>query len=370
MIGVAAVVAISVLGRITSEVFVAASEQLNGRAQTYAVSVRPAEITLAQLDAGLAAISPFLSQGGSFDLRFSASSVTGLVVGSHDDAVQPRKLALVTPVAGYPGEVRRLPLLSGSWPDSNAIYPINVVVNAQGSSRWGGVGTPLLIQLGPNQPPVSARVAAVVADGLASDSVMVGLRSILNVQTLRGGSLTLELQHASANHADFVWAAQQFASAFAIEVSPLDVVRSDQTETLLKQLLIQQRAFFIAAVMSLIVSAIGILNIGLASISERTRELVVRRAIGATRRDIFGQLMFASALIGAIAAAVIAALAVAVIKLVVPALIPPFSAIEAPGVPWEALGYGLMAAMITTLCGAIVPALVASRLDVADALRA
>ena len=68
--------------------------------------------------------------------------------------------------------------------------------------------------------------------------------------------------------------------------------------------------------MSLLVGGIGIMNIMLASVTERTREIGTRRALGATRPDIILQFLVESVLLSVIGGFIGVGLGVAVPKIV------------------------------------------------------
>jgi ABC-type antimicrobial peptide transport system permease subunit len=75
-------------------------------------------------------------------------------------------------------------------------------------------------------------------------------------------------------------------------IVPEELIRQQQqTRNILSHVLI-----FIAAI-SLLVGGIGIMNIMLATVTQRTREIGIRRALGATRRDILWQFMVESLIV-------------------------------------------------------------------------
>ncbi len=122
------------------------------------------------------------------------------------------------------------------------------------------------------------------------------------------------------------------------------------------------------AAISLVVGGIGIMNIMLVSVTERTREIGLRKAVGATRREILQQFLFESVALTSLGGVIGVSMGVGTALLagqVISTQVDGWSAV----IPPSAAVLGVAVAAVVGIAFGLYPARRAAKLDPIEALR-
>ena len=124
-------------------------------------------------------------------------------------------------------------------------------------------------------------------------------------------------------------------------------------------------SLLIIAVIALVISGVGIMNIMLVTVKERTREIGIRRAIGARKNEILQQFLLESSLISGVGA-----ILGVLVGLSIPVLVQTFlpGNLRVP-VPWEAVAAALAVSCLTGTFFGYLPANKAAALQPTESLR-
>jgi len=150
----------------------------------------------------------------------------------------------------------------------------------------------------------------------------------------------------------------------ASEDNDFETFQSDSLLNMLKENTATIRIATIGiGLITLIGAAIGLMNIMLVSVTERTREIGINKALGATRANILSQFLTEAVLICQMGGIVGIALGIAIGNGVALLLGGKFI------MPWAWIILGFIMCMIVGLASGLYPALKAARMDPIESLR-
>lgn len=377
-VGIVAVILSVLSGTVGRTYLEATNEQLYGRKPTVSALINELEdashLKLEKLNKVLAEKYNHYT----FALTPEDSYMVGLVknqnaIGTNTQSALREASAAGTVDALYVSptynEVFNLPMTSGRWflPDEDARFEAVINKAAQANSQ-GATGA--IISTANSINTSLLRVVGVVNDGVDIPRVYINAISASHYLHDTWKSTQLSIYVWNVNHLSIDSLRTGISDAVADSTQgQLSEVSNSQASSAFDEVASAiQIAFGISAALLLFVSSIGLINIGLASLEQRSRELLIRRALGATRGSI-AFLVLGGSLLLAVIVTLLAVLLAALIVYSVPLFLPPDTPISPPAFPFSAAYISITAGIITAIAGSLVPAIRAARLQPALALR-
>jgi putative ABC transport system permease protein len=265
--------------------------------------------------------------------------------------------------------VRRFRLVAGRWlePDDRGVLGPVLVLNRVAAADVGlaeeaSLPVPVVLDLGRR---VAGLVVGIVDDGEPYSRAYLPVAGLARWTDTPSQLLLL------------VWVAPE-RSGFVLDrltglASRLEVrteiQRTDDPRAADQFIRIIQLALGTIAALSLVTGGIGVVNLALAMVDQRTKEFAIRRAFGASRRDIFVIVLLESVVtvgLGGLLGVGIALTGGAAIGL---ALAPVLGLDQVPAPPLATAGLGLLVTAVLGIAVGIVPARRATSRSVIRAIR-
>lgn len=266
-------------------------------------------------------------------------------------------------------QIYNLPMSSGEWLNgSGSNYSLEIVINKAAKSYFnapyavGNVGSSLAL--------TPFHIIGIVNDGRDVATVYIDAYSVAQyVPTMwQVQNATIYWNSTHGLTTEQIYSALSDCIADTVGGELEYSGRSDVGNTYDSVLSMLQIGLLVTSFLLLFVSILGQINIGLSSLEQRTHELLIRRAIGASRSNIvllvLGSQLILSAFV-CVASILISILLVQGIGMYLPADSP----VPSPDYPILVAIISVVASVATALLGGLLPALKAAKLEPALALR-
>jgi putative ABC transport system permease protein len=196
----------------------------------------------------------------------------------------------MTLVKGNLRAIRPFPIKSGTWIEQKVGNTIPVVINEAASSNLGlFANTTAAMRLGYVNEKKTARIVGVVDDGFKEPNAYAPLDLTQPWVKQLSYLVPVRLLVHTDNTVDTTELTNlirtEYARVFDTKTVP-EINRLDTQDSFGGTLTVISLIFSVVAGLSLVVGSLGILNIGLATLRERSDELSLRRSFGATKLQV------------------------------------------------------------------------------------
>jgi putative ABC transport system permease protein len=267
--------------------------------------------------------------------------------------------------------VRPLRIVEGRWPDPARGLEPELVINATAAEAGIRFGDEASLLFGQRAVPIKSSVVAVVEDGERDPIVYLQAAQLEWWRPTLGAALQARLLvHLPSDTSAGVALSLINDGLARSGLQGSSPTRLDDLSAQMVAIQTLRLAFLTVAFIGLVTGMLGILNIGLATLSDRVVELALRRSAGATKRSVVLLMVTESVLVGALAAITAAVVAYFLYPATSRMIFPDIAASEVSQFPLSSSLIGVGAGMLAGLLGGIVPAQKAAAMDIASIMRA
>lgn len=374
-VGIVALIIGVLMGTLGKESLLAVNAQSNGFDPVYSVSLMnmnfidtaKVEQLLMQLESGPG--KKTITVNSEMQMKFAPlGQLNELTTKTESLYKNLAHVDTIFTTADY-NQVYNLPMYSGRWFNtSSENMQMAVVVNKAGQNFFNSKH--IVASAENSLSLVPFNVVGVVNDGKDSPTIYFDVKPLLNrtdyIKNIKTAQLywhineNLSIEQIKSNVTDTLY------DTVGGEVQNIQRINANDGYELVIGTL--QLGLFVSASLLLFVSILGQINIGLAALEQRTHELLIRRALGASKMNIGMQVLGSLVLLSAIVCIIAILVSMGVIQGIF-WLLPHDSPITHLEYPVAVAFVAVVVSVMTALIGGLVPAIKATKLEPALALR-